>query len=188
MINVKIAVTYDNGQIFQHFGHTEQFKLYTVEDGNIVEEKIIDTNGSGHGALAGFLKTQEVDTLICGGIGGGAKEALAASGITLYGGASGSADEAVSALLAGTLSYNSEATCNHHHDHEDKHAHHHHEDKHHDDKHHDDHHNNHHHEDEHHHSHHHKHHHDHHEDEHKHDHHSQGCDHKDCGHGGCGDH
>ena len=50
---MKIAVTYDNGQIFQHFGHTEQFKLYTVEDGKVVSSEVVDTNGSGHGALAG---------------------------------------------------------------------------------------------------------------------------------------
>ena len=70
---MKIAVTYENGTIFQHFGHTEQFKLYEVEDGNIWKEEVVDTNGSGHGALAGFLEGHQVDTLICGGIGGGAR-------------------------------------------------------------------------------------------------------------------
>ena len=76
---MKIAVTYENGQIFQHFGHTEQFKLYEVADGKIVREEVVDTNGSGHGALAGFLMQRGVDTLICGGIGGGAQMALAQS-------------------------------------------------------------------------------------------------------------
>ena len=95
---MKIAVTYENGQIFQHFGHTSQFKLYDVADGKVVNSRVVDTNGSGHGALAGFLMQHGVTTLICGGIGGGAQAALANVGITLYGGVSGSADEAVAAL------------------------------------------------------------------------------------------
>ena len=118
---MKIAVTYEDGQIFQHFGHTEQFKLYEVADGKIVREEVVDTNGSGHGALAGFLMQRGVDTLICGGIGGGAQMALAEAGIKLYGGVSGSADEAVAALLDGTLGYNPNVQCNHH-DHQAGHS------------------------------------------------------------------
>ena len=114
---MKIAVTYENGEIFQHFGHTEQFKLYTVENGTITAVEVVDTNGSGHGALAGFLLEHNVDTLICGGIGGGAQNALAQAGIQLYGGVSGNADEAVNALLTGTLGYNPNVHCSHH-DHE----------------------------------------------------------------------
>ena len=114
---MKIAVTYENGQIFQHFGHTEQFKVYDVQDGNIVSSDVIDTIGSGHGALAGFLADNGVETLICGGIGGGAQTALAEAGIKLYGGASGDADKAVEALLNDALLYNPDVKCNHH-DHE----------------------------------------------------------------------
>ena len=91
---MKLAVTYENGQIFQHFGHTEQFKIYEVADGKIVSEEVVDTNGSGHGALAGLLAQLGVDTLICGGIGGGAQSALTEAGIRFYGGVSGSADAA----------------------------------------------------------------------------------------------
>lgn len=121
---MKIAVTYENGQIFQHFGHTAQFKVYTVEDGAILSAEVLDTNGSGHGALAGFLKDQGVDTLICGGIGGGARNALAEAGITLYPGACGDADRQVLALLSGSLQYNPETRCSHHHgDHEHCHDH-----------------------------------------------------------------
>ena len=111
---MKIAVTYENGQIFQHFGHTEQFKLYDVADGSIIATEIVNSNGSGHGALAGFLMQQGVDVLICGGIGGGAQVALAEAGIKLYGGVSGEADAAVNALLAGSLGYNPNVRCNHH--------------------------------------------------------------------------
>ncbi len=114
---MKIAVTYENGQIFQHFGHTERFKLYDVADGVVVSSAVVPTNGSGHGALAGFLKRQGVDTLICGGIGGGAQAALREAGITLYGGVVGGADEAVVALLAGRLCFDPAVHCAHH-DHE----------------------------------------------------------------------
>lgn len=113
---MRIAVTYEDGMIFQHFGHTAQFKIYDVQDGKILTSDVMDTNGSGHGALAGMLAAQNVDALICGGIGGGAQMALAAAGIQLYGGVSGDADEAVEALLSGCLEFNSNATCNHHHD------------------------------------------------------------------------
>lgn len=113
---MKIAVTYENGQVFGHFGHTAQFKLYEAADGAVTASEVVDTNGSGHGALAGFLRTHGVDTLICGGIGGGAKQALADAGIQLYGGVTGDADEAVAALLNGTLRYNAAVEC-HHHDH-----------------------------------------------------------------------
>ena len=112
--SMRIAVTYENGEIFQHFGHTEQFKLYDVEDGKIVAEQIVPTNGSGHGALAGFLKAAQADALICGGIGMGAQNALAEAGIRLYGGASGSSDAAARALAAGELQYDPDAGCGHH--------------------------------------------------------------------------
>ena len=111
---MKIAVTYENGNIFQHFGHTEQFKLYEVADGRIVDAQVVSTEGSGHGALAGMLSSLGVDTLICGGIGAGAQNALAEAGIRLYGGVSGSVDEAVIALLAGKLAYNPDVHCSHH--------------------------------------------------------------------------
>jgi predicted Fe-Mo cluster-binding NifX family protein len=120
---MKIAVTYEDGQIFQHFGHTKQFKVYTTENGKITSTNVIDTNGSGHGALAGLLSSLGVDALICGGIGGGAQMALADAGIKLFGGVNGSADEAVEALLNGTLGYNPDVKCNHHdHHHKDGHA------------------------------------------------------------------
>lgn len=109
-----IAVTYDNGEIFQHFGHTEAFKLYEVHNGEITAEEVVSTNGQGHGALAGFLQANEVDILICGGIGGGAQAALAEAGIRLYGGVSGSADAAVKALLSGSIPYDPDVHCDHH--------------------------------------------------------------------------
>ena len=114
---MRIAVTYENGEIFQHFGHTEQFKVYDVENSKIISSEVVDTNGSGHGALAGVLSALHVDALICGGIGGGAQAALAAAGIQLYGGVSGEADAAAEALAAGTLAYNPNVMCSHHGEH-----------------------------------------------------------------------
>lgn len=114
--DMRIAVTYENGEVFQHFGHTGQFKFYDVEGTEIVKEQVADTEGNGHGALAGFLKANQVDTVICGGIGGGAQAALSEAGIRLYGGVSGSADAAVAALLAGTLGYDPDVHCDHHED------------------------------------------------------------------------
>ena len=111
---MRIAVTYENGGIFQHFGHTEQFKLYDVEDGKVVRAVVVDTNGSGHGALASFLRAFEVDALICGGIGGGAINALAMAGIDLYPGIDGSADMAVMQLIHGVLPKRTDVRCSHH--------------------------------------------------------------------------
>ena len=119
---MRIAVTYENGEIFQHFGHTEEFKVYDVKDGKVVASEVVDTNGQGHGALAGVLTALKADVLICGGIGGGAQMALAAAGIKLYGGVSGSADAAVEALLAGNLDYNPAVKCNHHGEHSEGHT------------------------------------------------------------------
>lgn len=118
---MKIAVTYENGNIFQHFGHTEQFKIYEIENNTVVKSEVVDTNGSGHGALAGFLVANGVNALICGGIGGGAQMALAEAGIKLYGGVQGNADDAVNALLAGSLGFNPNVKCDHHdHEHHDE--------------------------------------------------------------------
>ena len=114
---MRIAVTHENGNVFQHFGHTAQFKLYDVEDGKVIASVVVPTLGSGHGALAGFLKTAHADALICGGIGGGAQDALQQAGIQLFGGVQGSCDAAVEAFIKGELNYNPDVHCDHH-DHE----------------------------------------------------------------------
>ena len=86
---MRIAATYENGSIFQHFGRTEQFKIYDVEDNKVVSSTIIGNNGIGHGALAGLLADNTIDVLICGGLGGGAMNALMNAGITVVAGAEG---------------------------------------------------------------------------------------------------
>ena len=120
---MRVAVTYDNGNVFGHFGRTEQFKVYDIEDGKVVDSQILGTNGEGCGALAGILNIAKVDALICGGIGGGAQRALQEAGIKLYAGASGNTDAAVEALINGTLDASGEANCDHHdHEHSEGHS------------------------------------------------------------------
>lgn len=116
---MRIAVTYKDGEIFQHFGHTEFFKLYDVDKGAVVSSVVMATEGAGHGALAALLKHLDVNVLICGGIGGGAQKALAEVGIKFYAGVSGYANDAVDALLAGKLVFNPNPMCSHHGEHHD---------------------------------------------------------------------
>ena len=115
---MRIAVTYENGNIFQHFGRTEHFKVYEISGREVVSAQVVSTDGNGHGALAGVLSGLNAEILICGGIGMGAQNALAAAGIKVFGGVTGNADGAVQAYLAGVLDYNPDVQCNHHgHDH-----------------------------------------------------------------------
>lgn len=111
---MKIAVTYEGGNVFQHFGHSQYFKVYDVEGNAVRASEVVPTDGFGHGALAGFLRKRGVEALICGGIGGGAIAALAEAGVRVYAGVSGSADGAVQAFLRDELSEGAEAACSHH--------------------------------------------------------------------------
>lgn len=114
---MKIAVTYDNGQVFQHFGHTESFKIYEIEHGAVINSEIVSANGEGHDALAGFLAEKGVDALICGGIGDGAVSALFEAGIGVCPGAEGDADKAVADFISGGITEGG-ANCDHHHEEE----------------------------------------------------------------------
>lgn len=113
-LNMKIAVTYENENVFQHFGHTHTFKIYEVQDKNIIKSELIPAPSAGHGALAGFLAASGVDVLICGGIGEGAQNTLNQVNIKFYGGITGNADEAVKRYIAGNLGYVHDICCTHH--------------------------------------------------------------------------
>lgn len=115
---MKIAVSYDNGQVFGHFGHTEFFKFYEVNNKTIETATVVNAAGSGHAAIAAFLKSNDIDVVICGGMGSHAKEALEDAGIEVFTGAEGDADEAVASFLAGEL-VSEGVNCNHH-DHDDE--------------------------------------------------------------------
>ncbi|MEG2540165.1 MAG: NifB/NifX family molybdenum-iron cluster-binding protein [Clostridia bacterium] len=110
---MKVAVTYSNGEVFQHFGHTEEFKVYDAENGKVVSSEIVKATDGGHSALAGLLNSHKIDVLICGGIGGGAKVALDELGIKLFGGVTGNADKAVEDFLNDKLNFNPDVKCNH---------------------------------------------------------------------------
>ncbi|NLD19592.1 MAG: dinitrogenase iron-molybdenum cofactor biosynthesis protein [Clostridiales bacterium] len=111
---MKLAVTYENGNVFQHFGHTEMFQVYEIEDEKIVRKALLGSGGSGHGALAELLLKNGVNVLICGGIGGGAKVALREANVQVYGGVTGNVDEAVKAFIDGELQYDPDVVCTHH--------------------------------------------------------------------------
>ena len=125
---MKIAVTHEQGGLIcQHFGQTKQFKVYTVADGAILDSAVIGTGDKEHCAVVDVLKTERADVLICGGLGQGAIAKVTGAGIKLYPGVTGVADDAVKALLAGTLDFNPDAVCSedhaHHHEHGHEHGH-----------------------------------------------------------------
>ena len=118
---MKIAVPYENGQVFQHFGRSAQFKIYEAENGTVLHSEIISTNGQGHGALVGFLVQHGINVALCSGIGTGAQVALMQAGIQLFGGVSGAADAVVADYLSGKLVFDPDIHCTHH-DHESGHG------------------------------------------------------------------
>lgn len=117
---MRIAVTYENNQVFQHFGRCQQFKIYDVENNKIIHTHLLDSNGIGHGALAGLLSNEKVDVLICGGIGQGARVALNSVHIQICPGTNGNCDELVQAYISNDLVFDPNTEC-HHHDHEHEH-------------------------------------------------------------------
>jgi len=112
---MKIAVTCENDPVFQHFGHTPGFAIFETADNQIINESRLSSGDSGHGALATLLAAEKVQLLICGGIGGGAINALTNAGIQVKGGAEGSVRDVVIAYLNGTLQLRENFHCNHHH-------------------------------------------------------------------------
>lgn len=120
---MKIAITYDKGLVFQHFGHTQIFKCFEVNNGNIVATYALSSQGKGHGALATLLKENNIDVLICGGIGAGAMNALKQANIQVFGGVFGNVDQVIEDYLKGNLNYNPNVKCNHHdHEHDANHT------------------------------------------------------------------
>lgn len=114
---MKVAIPCQNNEVFQHFGHTLEFAVFTIENGAVAAESRLASGDSGHGALADLLAAEKVDVLIAGGIGGGAVNALTRAGIKVVGGASGDVRTAAEAFAAGRLAVRSDFLCRHH-DHE----------------------------------------------------------------------
>ncbi|MCI8850625.1 MAG: dinitrogenase iron-molybdenum cofactor biosynthesis protein [Erysipelotrichaceae bacterium] len=114
---MKIAVTYEKGMVFQHFGKSEQFLVVEVEQTKLLNKSLLSADGQGHSALVTLLAKAEIDTLICGGLGQGARNALEQAGITVISGAFGNAEAAVDAYLNGSLQDSPSGQCSHHGDH-----------------------------------------------------------------------
>ena len=95
---MRIAIPYEDGVVCQHFGKAPQFKIFDVQPQGVVESVVIDSEASGHEALAEFLAAQGVQAVICGGIGQGALVSLAQSGIDVLPGVTGNPDEVIEAL------------------------------------------------------------------------------------------
>lgn len=109
-----IAVPYKDGTIFQHFGQASGFKIYETNEGKILKAEEIVPQSGGHGAVADFLIVSGVTTVICGGIGKGAMDALQAKGIQLLSGVVGNADEKIKEYLMGVLVFETGTTCKKH--------------------------------------------------------------------------
>jgi predicted Fe-Mo cluster-binding NifX family protein len=119
---MKIAVPTENEEVFQHFGQSRMFTVYETENGKVTTKELLDSSRSGHSALAGLLNLSAVNVVICGGIGGGARDMLKARGIQVVAGIEGRTDDAVKAYLNGELT-DAGSTCNHHeHEHGQDHA------------------------------------------------------------------
>lgn len=110
----RIAIPYEDDKVFQHFGHSEKFKIYTFVGSDLAGSEVVDTNGQGHGAIVEFLKSQDVQAVICGGIGSGAREGLEAAGMFVFGGVTGECDAVITDWFTGTLKYDPDAACSHH--------------------------------------------------------------------------
>lgn len=110
-----IAVTYQDGMIFGHFGKSQEFKIYEIENGAVANSKVVDvSNIKGRDARTEYLKSLGSEVLICGGICEKAQAAVSACGIKIYAANSGSADEAVNKYLTGALTQVTGKVCDHH--------------------------------------------------------------------------
>lgn len=114
---MKIAVTYENGMVFQHFGKSQQFLVMETDQGKLINKSLLSADGQGHSALVTLLANAKIDTLICGGLGQGARNALYQAGINVISGAVGNAEAAVDAYVSGKLQDQPSGQCNHHGEH-----------------------------------------------------------------------
>ena len=102
-----IAVSYKDGEIFEHFGHAEMFAIYRTNEQNteILEKTIVEVKETGHQAVADLMDANGVDVVIVGNIGAGARQALAEYGIVAFAGFCGDSDDAAELMMRGQLPY-----------------------------------------------------------------------------------
>lgn len=106
-----VAVSFEEGEIFQHFGHTEFFKLFTIEKGIIKDSRIVSADGAGHSEIVDFLVKNKVDVLVCGGIGAKAVSFLSEAGIEVFAGNVGKVDDAITKFIKGELNKTDVSNC-----------------------------------------------------------------------------
>jgi predicted Fe-Mo cluster-binding NifX family protein len=111
---MRIAIPFYQGLIFQHFGHAPQFKIYEIENRQVLMEMIVEVEDKGHDSVTALLRSLDVRVVICGSIGEGAMQALQGAGIVFYGGVTGDADAAITALIQGGLKYDPNVKCTAH--------------------------------------------------------------------------
>ena len=113
---MKYAITMEHNIVFQHFGKCPQFLIVDVKDKTIVSKQLLLSNGAGHGALAKLLADAAVDVLVCGGIGGGARNALAEYNISVIAGQKGNVDMIIDMIKQDSIQDDPSGSCNHHHE------------------------------------------------------------------------
>ncbi|MDD5936306.1 MAG: NifB/NifX family molybdenum-iron cluster-binding protein [Clostridiales bacterium] len=110
---MRVAVSYDNGNIFNHVGDAKEFKIYDIEDGKIVSTEVLKSSGSGRAMVVDFVSTHFCDVLICNEICSGAKGAVNEAGTKVYGAVTGNADDAVEKLIQNQLEDGDTVICHH---------------------------------------------------------------------------
>lgn len=126
-MNKIIAIPTEGDMVNAHFGRSQAFTIFAIEDGKVTGSEVLDTKGyeHQHSGIAQLLKTKKVEVVLCGGIGPGAIAGLENAGLEVLRGASGLAQAAAQVYADGTF-IASTAVCNHDHGH-DHSGHHHHE-------------------------------------------------------------
>ena len=109
-----VAITYENGEVFMHYGKTRQFIIFELDNNEIKSERIIDCGEYSHHTLADLLKLNNVDVVICGGCGVHAIESLEAKNIKVYNGACGDVHNVINEYINGKLKFNGATMCDCH--------------------------------------------------------------------------
>ncbi|WP_334308253.1 NifB/NifX family molybdenum-iron cluster-binding protein [Anaerocolumna sp.] len=116
----RIAVATDeNHNVFQHFGKTQAFTIYELEGKDLKSKNTLSSNGAGHSELVTLLSENNIDVVICGGVGLHAMEGLMEAGMLVIPGAQGDVDVVTASYLDGSLQASEGPTCDHH-DHENE--------------------------------------------------------------------
>ncbi len=103
---MKVAIAYENGEIYPHFGHCNTFALYNYygETTAECEKVLLDSSAcQGHSAMAELMRRNGVDAVMAGNMGSEARAALLSMGIVPVVGYSGHADTAADLLVTGQL-------------------------------------------------------------------------------------